>query len=834
MPDLATPDLFATTVDLTAPGDDLSSSDDLSTTANEDLFVDPDLLPPPDFSIATTTVTADISASGTLSVTVTLTRDPGSTDLVTLAISGLPSSVTPNDVTKTLIGGTLSATFVLTAAANATDSGPHTITITGTSGALEHSITFDLTVHEPADFTLVVAEQNNGTGLSFPPNGTLNLNVTIGRAGLFVDDVVVTLPDLPAELSGPPKTFTTATTGPQQMPITSTEIFTAKGGSITVHAQSGSIIHEVTVGYYINASVDYTITLEPAVKTISKASSGSILVKIGRINGYNGPVSVTVSGLPTGVTASPIPLQIPSGQSQAPMLLTIDNTATVGGPTSVTFAAASSPNGVPKVKNATLDLTIDPEPPFTLSVPETFSVAQGTTANLAMTITRDSGFTAALSSVLLNAQSGVTATGGTFATSMSTATMMVSATNTALLLVPTDTTVSTAYGNGARTSPVAITVTPKSDAQLDASFGTGGVNVYHQQGFYISPLKLRARPDGTAILATNQGVFRLSSNGAITGNYGTGLSAWAQYAEIADNGDVYFAVRSGAKFFVSKVLASGSLDASWGTAGVVEWTTTASNPSLDGVTLRADGTVFVYGSAQIGSSADIVIARLTTAGVLDTTFSTDGFFELDLGQYDSPRSVVFPNGKPMIIAGSSGPGAANTIFLIQLTDAGVLDTTFSGDGLVGITHGGLNVGVDAVVPMAGNKLMVAGTGSTTGDSYYLHLTKVSSLDGSLDTTFDSDGVAKFDALNTVGVGALAIDSSGRIVLAGYMSERSAILRFTAAGALDTTFSGDGIDSIDAGTGGFEGYRALSVDPTTGTYWVGASFGPRLGSARYVP
>ncbi|MFI5381804.1 MAG: calcium-binding protein, partial [Tepidisphaerales bacterium] len=65
-------------------------------------------------------------------------------------------------------------------------------------------------------------------------------------------------------------------------------------------------------------------------------------------------------------------------------------------------------------------------------------------------------------------------------------------------------------------------------------------------------------------------------------------------------------------------------------------------------------------------------------------------------------------------------------------------------------------------------------------------------DGTLDNTFGTDGVATA-TMGSSGakVAEMTLDSSGRITLVGAADGDVAIARFTASGALDTSFSGDG-------------------------------------------
>lgn len=70
-------------------------------------------------------------------------------------------------------------------------------------------------------------------------------------------------------------------------------------------------------------------------------------------------------------------------------------------------------------------------------------------------------------------------------------------------------------------------------------------------------------------------------------------------------------------------------------------------------------------------------------------------------------------------------------------------------------------------------------------------------EGSLDTTFDADGIVRIDVGSgtTDALHAVAIDSAGRIVAAGTSGTNGVVIRLLADGSLDTTFNTTGITSI---------------------------------------
>ncbi len=184
-------------------------------------------------------------------------------------------------------------------------------------------------------------------------------------------------------------------------------------------------------------------------------------------------------------------------------------------------------------------------------------------------------------------------------------------------------------------------------------------------------------------------------------------------------------------------------------------------------------------------------ARAAAVGLLDPAFGTGGKLvvpALTLGGQtpatDPP--VVLADGRALT-SGTVG----DQFFLARWSNGFSLDTSFSGDGEATASFTGNDEGNAVAVQPDGKIVEVGKAGNAFGVARF-------NPDGTLDTTFDVDGlaVASFGQVFAK-ADAVAIQADGRIVAAGDISGRFAIARFTAGGALDTTFSGDGLDRQEA-------------------------------------
>lgn len=188
-------------------------------------------------------------------------------------------------------------------------------------------------------------------------------------------------------------------------------------------------------------------------------------------------------------------------------------------------------------------------------------------------------------------------------------------------------------------------------------------------------------------------------------------------------------------------------------------------------------------------------------GDLDTDFHFDGFNTKDCG-FSEERGedmALQPDGKVVLVARSSEGQAC----LTRLTATGSLDPDFGSFGSVVLAADG-SVFVSAVAVQSDGKILVAG--SIQGEEIATIVFR-RNADGSPDTTFDGDGHAinRYSPSTVDGATELAIQPDGRILVVGQAVENvpgavanPAILRLDGSGQLDTTFSGDGRTVADVG------------------------------------
>lgn len=201
-------------------------------------------------------------------------------------------------------------------------------------------------------------------------------------------------------------------------------------------------------------------------------------------------------------------------------------------------------------------------------------------------------------------------------------------------------------------------------------------------------------------------------------------------------------------------------------------------------------------------SAVLLMVPATAAeqGGLDPTFGSDGLVESDLSLYDFPQAAATtPDGEVVVAGAYSDTGDAGPGFLAKYSSQGVLDSTFGSGGVAkGPVDAALG-GWRAIAVQSDGRILVGGM--TPGHGMVVARYETN---GALDSSFSQDGIAYPDPGGTESlVTALVLDRSGEIVAAGSTwssGARSdiAVTRLDSDGTIDTGFGSDGYVSTDCG------------------------------------
>ena len=295
---------------------------------------------------------------------------------------------------------------------------------------------------------------------------------------------------------------------------------------------------------------------------------------------------------------------------------------------------------------------------------------------------------------------------------------------------------------------------------------------------------------------SDDGIATVNVTGHIDKGYGGALQNDGKMVIVGvGESDSYFAM--------SRLLANGALDTSFGPSGTGKIQTRfgTGHQEAHGVAIQPDQRIVVVGKAGAGNGSDggdFGISRYTANGLLDSSFSGDGLFSLDIaGGEDVAYRVAIQSDGCIVAVGKGTRRTSDFDFtIIRLRPDGELDSEFGDSGVKYVNFPGgasYDIAYDLSIQPNEGKIVVAGSAS---NQQFLGLARLNA-NGSLDTTFDQDGIATADfGGNLEGARGIAIDSDGKIIVAGYTNAGKgngdfALARFNADGSLDTSFGPNG-------------------------------------------
>ncbi len=365
------------------------------------------------------------------------------------------------------------------------------------------------------------------------------------------------------------------------------------------------------------------------------------------------------------------------------------------------------------------------------------------------------------------------------------------------------------------------------DTSFDGPTGTGNgrvVDLTVSAGNHLVFDHL-VQPDGKLVIAgscsaggiAHMCVVRLNINGTLDTSFGpladgkhllTGSISLGFASRVLRRPDgrlVLAGKCQGNNVCVAGLTADGLLDTSFGASGYALMSPPASAFFGAGsALLQPDGAVVVVGRCQPAAITQICAFRFTVSGSPDPTFGTSGTVlvpAIGNGGDDRPANaaVLQPDGKIVMAGYCHSTTTGRDFCIVRLNANGTLDAAFdgpggSGNGAVAIpvsTGAGHDEAADLALQPDG-RLLVAGRCDRLGSQDFCVVRL--NANGSFDTQFDgegsADGVVVVSAAGTDTVTAMALQTDGRIVIAGTCTSSLApfcVVRLNSDGSLDTSF-----------------------------------------------
>jgi uncharacterized delta-60 repeat protein len=222
--------------------------------------------------------------------------------------------------------------------------------------------------------------------------------------------------------------------------------------------------------------------------------------------------------------------------------------------------------------------------------------------------------------------------------------------------------------------------------------------------------------------------------------------------------------------------------------------------------LQSDGKILAAGYAGNGTDLDFALARYNSDGTLDTdnfnvvgtATSGQGYILTSIGSgTDQAEAMVLLQDGTIVLAGFADKGATTDFALTRYTKDGILDSLqFGTSGIVTTNISGDDKALAVVVQNDG-KLVAAGYATGTDTNFALARYTAA---GALDTSFNAGGTKPGTITTDFGSGndavqALVLQPDGKIIAVGGAGDGAssdfALARYNNNGTLDTTFNSGG-------------------------------------------
>lgn len=351
------------------------------------------------------------------------------------------------------------------------------------------------------------------------------------------------------------------------------------------------------------------------------------------------------------------------------------------------------------------------------------------------------------------------------------------------------------------------------DGSPDVAYGNLGTVTFGPAfGFGVSTMAIQ--PDDRVVLLgsdTTDSKFellRLNTDGSVDTTFGGGqvLTTFSQRAvgfalAIQPDGKIIAGGGAGGSVAVARYNPDGSVDSTFGTNGQV----TFQNTSAVALSLavQSDGKIAIGGISGAGvffafnflgviHNAQFLVARLNTDGSLDTHFGTNGVNLLSIGAGAMVSQIALQSNGDIVAGGISEQSSGVLDFaMVRYTPDGTTDTSFGSGGQVLTNFDGQSDAIFGLSVQSDGKIVAAGASlvpfSSPSDQVSpasrVHPSNLSfvfmfgigngkialaryNTDGSLDSTFGSDGIVTTVYNQGAAAFSSLIQSDGKIVVAG--------------------------------------------------------------------
>ena len=249
----------------------------------------------------------------------------------------------------------------------------------------------------------------------------------------------------------------------------------------------------------------------------------------------------------------------------------------------------------------------------------------------------------------------------------------------------------------------------------------------------------------------------------------------------------------------------GMLDATFDGDGKKVISFATPNDYGEFVLIQADSKIIVGGRSSLtGGNLSFSLARLNPDGSFDNTFGTQGMVTTSYGTdgFEALSGALQTDGKILVVgnAFTNINLGYSQVAIVRYNSDGSLDATFDSDGMVFTQITDSNEDFVKRVRVQPDGKIVVGVQSRINFDREFVLTRYNA-NGALDVEFGTNGIVRTILPNTnEAIYDLALQDDGKILAVGTISGSSnddlAVFRYNTDGSMDTSFASNGMFTYD--------------------------------------
>ena len=249
----------------------------------------------------------------------------------------------------------------------------------------------------------------------------------------------------------------------------------------------------------------------------------------------------------------------------------------------------------------------------------------------------------------------------------------------------------------------------------------------------------------------------------------------------------------------AKINPAGIFDLAYGINGLKYFLVNGTDERIEKLLKQSDNKIIAVGTSsnQLATTSNTVLIRYLSTGAIDNSFGTTGKVFIAQTNFIFHSALLQADQKIILVGDTylGDPLFTNNISLIRLNSNGSIDNGFGVNGKIELSSSMTNGFGNAAAVLSNGNIVVVGKDYV--DAQNMAIFQLLS-NGSPDNSFGTNGRIMLNpGLNESGLGSMAIQPDGKILVGGYdidVNRMAAFfcLRLTANGAIDNSFGNNGI------------------------------------------